>query len=68
MEASGPPPPGGDVNKGSAILAPLAVTIGVATMLVILRLYVRARMLHSLWWDDFFIVVAMVIYSVRDDP
>ena len=60
MANLGPVPPGGDVNRGGSIIALQAVTVSVAVILIALRLYVRARIVHALAWDDFFIVLALV--------
>ena len=43
-----------------ATIVSYSVLLGLALILVFLRLYVRARILHALGWDDFFMVLALV--------
>lgn len=40
---------------------PVSITfVSVATIVVALRLYTRFRLVHSPWWDDWFLVFALV--------
>lgn len=54
------PPPGGDQNIGNRLVILQSILISVATMLVALRLYVRARIVRGTGLDDFFLVLALV--------
>lgn len=60
MEAL-PEPSGGDRNKGPAYLAVALTFCAVACIFVLLRLFVRIRMIHSTGWDDVFICVALAL-------
>ena len=62
MEAL-PKPPGGDQNKGPVYLAVALTFCAVALVFVLLRMYVRTRMLRSMGWDDAFVCFAMVVMS-----
>jgi hypothetical protein len=53
-------PPGGDVNRGGSLLAILWVTIGLAVLFVLSRLYVRIVIIKWHWWDDYLIVASIV--------
>ena len=63
MPSSGPPPPGGDQNIGNRLVVLQSILISVATTLVALRLYVRARIVRGMGLDDFFLVLALVRIS-----
>ena len=56
----GPPPPGGDESRGADIIVTQFVLIGVATILVCLRLWVRSKVTRKLGWDDILIAVSLV--------
>lgn len=58
------PPPGGDHNKGPAFLAVSLTTTIVALTFVGLRIYVRTRIVRALGWDDWTIVLAMILATV----
>lgn len=51
-----------DVGHEEAVYAPF---LSIAFVLVSLRLYVRARMVKKLWWDDFFLLLGMVGFPVE---
>lgn len=53
-------PPEVDQNTGPVQEAVAGLSTSVALILVILRFYVRARMVKPLWWDDFFLLLGMV--------
>lgn len=53
-------PSGGDENTGPVQEAVRGLFLSIACVLVILRLYVRARMVKKLWWDDFFLLLGLV--------
>lgn len=57
METQVAPP---DENAGPEIEAVYALFLSIAFVLVILRFYVRARMVKKLWWDDFFLLLGLV--------
>ena len=54
------PPPHGDRDRGSAIIATEMVLAVIGTILVILRLYVRRVALRRLGFDDIFICFGLV--------
>ena len=47
-------------HRNMVVAAILGTSVGVATILVALRLYVRARIVRALGWDDLFIVLGLV--------
>lgn len=53
-------PPEGDKNAGPKLEAVYGLWLFIAFILVNLRLYVRARILKKLWWDDFFLLLGVV--------
>lgn len=55
-----PPPPGGDQNHGNRIIILQSILLPLATALIVLRLYVRTRIIRALGLDDLSIVVALV--------
>ncbi|CAL8584531.1 hypothetical protein XPA_010122 [Xanthoria parietina] len=57
----GPPPPGGDQNRGDDIIITQFVLISIATILVGLRLWVRSRLTRKIGWDDILITLALII-------
>ena len=52
--------PGHGQNRGLTLFATYTATMAVAAVLVAVRLYVRARMLKKLWWDDLFVTIGLV--------
>ena len=58
------PPAGGDQNRGRALLVVGGFCLGLASILVILRMVVRGFIKHILWWDDFCIVLALVCHWI----
>ena len=46
-------------QRGVVIIVLDVLTTTITFLLVLLRLYVRSRVIHALNWDDFFIVLAM---------
>ena len=54
------PPPNGDEHRGSDIIVPQFIFGAVATVLVFVRLYVRAKMVRLVGWDDWLIFIAWV--------
>ena len=53
-------PSGGDQNKGLLLNAGNATFCALACVLVLSRLFVRVRMIHSVGWDDVCICLTMV--------
>ena len=60
MDALPPPPLGGDVSRASVVIVPTIITVVIAVLLTLARLYVRISILNRLEWDDFFNVLATV--------
>ena len=60
MSSIGPPPLDGDRNHASAIMIPQTTLGAVAFALYCTRLYVRARIVRKLWWDDLLVSLGMV--------
>lgn len=58
---------GSHENNGPAILGVAIATTITAVLCVFLRIYVRTRIITSLWWDDGFIVFASVRKVARLD-
>ena len=57
------PPPQGDIDEGTTIIAATCVVVGVTVIVVALRLAVRGWITKSLWWDDWTILFAIVRFS-----
>lgn len=49
-----------NVDKGPDILIACSISVGVALVMVVLRLIVRLKVLRNVGWDDYFITAAMV--------
>ncbi|KAL8879910.1 MAG: hypothetical protein Q9198_002572 [Flavoplaca austrocitrina] len=62
--AIGPPPAGGDKNRGSIILALDGVIFGISWSMVLLRLGTRSWITRNLGWDDATIFLAALTNSV----
>ena len=54
-------PAGGDVSRAPGFIACVVTTTTAALVTVCLRMYVRVRILHATGWDDWAILLAMVI-------
>ena len=54
------PPPQGDVDKDSVIIAATCVVVGLTAIVVAMRLAVRVWITKSVWWDDWTIILAIV--------
>ena len=54
-------PAGGDVSRAPGFIACVITTTIAALVTVCLRMYVRVRILHATGWDDWVILLAMVI-------
>lgn len=53
-------PSGGDTNAGRELEVLNGLFVSIATILVILRFYVRAYMVKRLWWDDLLLLLGIV--------
>ncbi|KAM7203289.1 hypothetical protein V8F33_002280 [Rhypophila sp. PSN 637] len=51
-------PPDGDVNKGPIVLAITYVTTSIALLAVAMRMFVRVKVVKSVGWDDYAILLA----------
>ena len=60
MATSRIPPPGGDQNRGPAILVTAVVTSSLAVITTMIRLVGRTFIVRSVGWDDYTIVAATV--------
>lgn len=49
-----------DINRGPEILATCGGLVGVSVVIVMMRMYVRARIVRLVGWDDWCIVAATV--------
>jgi len=58
--SSTPTPQAGDANRSLAFLAVSLGGTGIALLSCILRLIVRLRVVRSIGWDDYFIVISTV--------
>jgi hypothetical protein len=57
-----PPPPGfkqPDVHLSAAINGAVAVTTSIALVSVLMRTWVRVKVVQSMAWDDYWIIAAM---------
>lgn len=63
MDDSVPFPP--DINRGSEILVVCGTLVGLSVAVVILRIWVRAKMVRLVGLDDYFMIAATVRYLVR---
>ena len=70
MDPNIPGSVGGDQNRGPALLVVEGLSLGIAGAMVILRVYIRGRVKHILWSDDFCIVLALVwvLYYLQRVP
>jgi hypothetical protein len=60
---SSAPPLDGDVNRGPTLLTISLVTTSIALLTTVFRIFVRHRIVRSIGWDDYTIIVAMVKIS-----
>ena len=56
-------PAGGDVSRAPGFIACVVSLTTAALVMVGLRMYVRVRILHAVGWDDWAILLAMVMLS-----
>ncbi|KAK3174748.1 hypothetical protein OEA41_001994 [Lepraria neglecta] len=59
MDPTGPPAEG-DVNLGLGIIASVAVTTTACIFAVVLRFWVRGRLVKAIGWDDWTILLALI--------
>ncbi|KAI4240547.1 MAG: hypothetical protein L6R40_005035, partial [Gallowayella cf. fulva] len=57
----GPPPPDGDRHRGADIIVTQFVFTAIATVLVCLRLFVRAWITRNVGWDDIFMAITLIV-------
>ncbi|KAK2751199.1 integral membrane family protein [Colletotrichum kahawae] len=50
-----------DINRGPEILATCGSLVGISVVIVMMRMYVRARIVRLVGWDDWCIVAATVV-------
>jgi len=60
MNHQGPPPAGGDRNRGPALLTATWTFTALALLLVAFRMLTRFKLIHSPGLDDLFIFVSVV--------
>lgn len=60
------PPTEGDRDRGASLLAVVISTSLLSTVIVLLRLYTRIKVIHNLGWDDYTIIVAQVMRLLLD--
>ncbi|KAH7115398.1 hypothetical protein B0J13DRAFT_654188, partial [Dactylonectria estremocensis] len=65
MSSAELPVPGPDVSKGIGLVAGTTVLQGISLLLVAIRIYSRTIPVSRLWWDDYFIMAAMVFSTVN---
>ena len=56
----GAPPPGGDENIGYKLVIVASTTIATCAITILLRMYVRARIVRAVGWDDWLMLLALV--------
>ena len=61
------PPPNGDERRGDDIIISQFVFGAIATAVVFIRMYVRARMVRIVGWDDWLILFAWVSRDTEHD-
>ena len=54
------PPPGGDQNKAPMLAAVMWSEATIAIVVVILRMYTRARLVRKVGWDDWIMLFTLV--------
>ncbi|KAL8895851.1 MAG: hypothetical protein Q9207_007983 [Kuettlingeria erythrocarpa] len=59
--ASMPAPPGGDYNRAGEMYAFTWIMVIASITIVAARMYSRIKLTKNVWWDDWFICVALLI-------
>ncbi|KAL8871798.1 MAG: hypothetical protein Q9174_002446 [Haloplaca sp. 1 TL-2023] len=59
--SSMPPPPDGDVDRAAEVYSFTWIMACISVVFVAGRLYSRARLTKNVWWDDWCILVALLI-------
>ena len=59
---SAAPPPGGDENIGYKLVIVATTTIATGAITILLRMYVRARIVRAVGWDDWLMLLALVSF------
>lgn len=57
---NGFPYPGPDATDAPRLMVPAAITLAIALILYVVRMYTRIRPVNTLGWDDCTVSVAMV--------
>lgn len=57
---TGPPPPGGDVDRNTTLTGVSWALASLATIFVTLRIYCRVFVTRNMWWDDWAIILTMI--------
>ncbi len=57
----------GDQNKGPVYCAVALSFCALACVFVLLRMFVRIKMIHSIGWDDVFICLALVSIELLEE-
>ncbi|KAL2045315.1 hypothetical protein N7G274_002398 [Stereocaulon virgatum] len=60
-QALSPSSLGGDPNRAPTLIAVSVISLGIALLLVALRLYVRVKIIRKVWWDELFVVLGLLI-------
>lgn len=60
MSTVSAPPPDGNRNRASELVAITWTWCIFSMVFVALRFYSRTRITHNIWWDDWFILITMV--------
>ena len=65
---SAAPPPGGDENIGYRLVIVASTTIATGAITILLRMYVRARIVRAVGWDDWLMLLALVSFLYIAHP
>lgn len=60
MEYPNKPPPGGDQNRGPVMTVVISVFLGLSSIAIVLRMYIRTRIVQSIGSDDYTVLMAWV--------
>lgn len=60
MSSPETPPKGGNKSDGYMLIIVVSTTFVPALLAVLLRVYTRAKVVHSLGWDDWIMLLAIV--------
>lgn len=54
------PPPGGDQNRGDALLIVIGISLTLVVVTLLLRMYARLIIVRLTGWDDYTIIASTV--------